>query len=200
MIIPGDEHAAVFHAGAARASQALSVWLGRPASVVVNRLTAVSLAEATTLLGDDDSPVAVCAMQVSGGVSGVLLLACDDAAGLTLADLVLERDPGTAAGWGDLERSAVVETANIVGCGYLNAIAAGLGQGGSAGILPSPPWFVRDFPAAVMEAAVLGQVPAADAVVLAATEFRIAGMPVKCGLVFVPDAAGLGVVVSGSGG
>jgi hypothetical protein len=72
-------------------------------------------------------------------------IAADDDAGLSLADTLLERPAGTSTSWGDLERSAVIETANIVGCAYLNAICAALGPAGAAGILPSQPIFLRDF-------------------------------------------------------
>jgi chemotaxis protein CheC len=194
-----DRTAALFHAGAAQASRALAAWLDRPASVVVDRLAVLPLEEAVTLLGDDGEPICGCAMQVSGGASGVLVLAASDPAGLMLADVLLGRQVGTSAAWGDLERSAMIETANIVGCGYLNAIAAGIPGGADAGVLPTPPWFVRDFPAAVMEAVLVANAAASDTVLLAATEFRIDGVPIRCGLVFVPDAAGLGLLGTATG-
>jgi hypothetical protein len=42
-----------------------------------------------------------------------------------------------------------------------------------------------------MEAILMEQPFPADTVLLARTEFRIAGTPVECGLVFLPDATGL---------
>lgn len=182
--------AALFRAGAARASETLAAWLGRPATVVLDGLVPLPMEEAVAVLGAADEPICGCAMAVAGDLSGVLLLAAGDDAGLALADLLLERPAGSSTAWGDLERSAVVETANIVGCGYLNAIAAGLRPAGNAGILPSPPWFVRDYPSAVMQAALAGQA-AAETVLLATSRFHIDGVPVRCGLVFVPDDAGL---------
>lgn len=196
---PDDRLAALFHSGAAQASQALAAWLDRPASIVLDRLATLPLAAAAAVLGSDDAAISGCAMEVVGGMSGVLLLAASDAAGLRLADVLLARPTGTSVDWGDLERSAVIETANIVGCGYLNAIAAGIPGGDAAGILPSPPWFLRDYPAAVMDAALAAQASACDTVLVATTEFRIDGEPIRCGLVFLPDAAGLAALAAAAG-
>jgi chemotaxis protein CheC len=186
-----DQFVSAFHRGAEDASAALSKWLGRPATLWVERLDALPIAEAVAVLGSGEEPICGSAMRIDGVVRGLLLLATADAAGLALADTLLERAVGTSVAWGDLERSAVVETANIVGCAYLNAICAALEPGGSEGILPSPPLFLRDFPASVMEAVLLEQPSPAETVLLARTEFRIDGTPVACGLVFLPDATGL---------
>ena len=186
-----DRLVAAFRRGAEDASAALSKWLGRPATLCVDRLDALPISAAAAVLGSGVEPICGCAMRIDGVVGGLLLLAAADAAGLSLADTLLERPVGTSIGWGDLERSAVVETANIVGCAYLNAICAALDPSETAGILPSPPLFLRDYPATVMEAALMEQPAPADTVLLARTEFRIDGTPVGCGLVFLPDAAGL---------
>ena len=65
--------------------------------------------------------------------------------------------------WGELEQSAANETANIVGCAYLNSLAAQLPR--SAGsrptptrpILPSPPSFRHEFAGSLLEFALMDQ-------------------------------------------
>ena len=190
-----DTLAAIFHHGADDASHALAKWLGRPAALSVERLDALPIAEAAAVMGSSDTLICGCAMRIDGAIGGLLLLAADDDAGLSLADTLLERPAGTSTSWGDLERSAVIETANIVGCAYLNAICAALGAAGAAGILPSPPVFLRDFPEAVMEGVLMEQPVLSEIVLLARTEFRIDGTPINCGLVFLPDAAGLAALM-----
>ena len=193
---PGNGRlAALFHRGADDASLALAKWLGRPAAISVRRLDTLAIAEAAAVMGSSDALICGCAMRIDGAIGGLLLLAADDDAGLSLADTLLERPAGTSTEWGDLERSAVIETANIVGCAYLNAVCASLGPAGAAGILPSPPVFLRDFPAAVMEAVLMEQPVLSEIVLLARTEFRIDGTPVGCGLVFLPDAAGVAALL-----
>ena len=190
---------ALFHHGAADASSALAKWLGRPATLSVERLETLPIEEAAAVMGSSETLICGCAMRIDGAIGGLLLLAADDATGLSLADTLLERPTGTSTSWGDLERSAVIETANIVGCAYLNAICAALGPAGADGILPSPPVFLRDFPEAVMEGVLMEQPVLSDIVLLARTEFHIDGTPVACGLVFLPDAAGVAALLPPSG-
>jgi chemotaxis protein CheC len=190
----GRSHAIVenaFHRGARDGSAALAKWLGRPVTLTVDRLDTLPIDSAAAVLGSGDEPVCSCAMGISGAVGGLLLLAAEDGAALSLADTLLEHPVGTATEWGELERSALIETANIVGCAYLNALCASLAPENAVGILPSPPVFLRDFPAAVMEAALMQQPLLGDTVLLANSEFRIAGTLFRCSLIFVPDAGGL---------
>lgn len=179
----------LFHRAADEASAALSKWLGRPTTIAIREVRAVPLEQAVGVLGAADAPLVACAMRISGAIEGVLVLGCDDVSGLALADLLLGRDPGGSREWGEIETSAVVETANIIGCAYLNAMADGdRDDDGRATLLPSPPWFVRDYAAAVMEAIVMPQAMVADQVFLTHTDFLIEGCPITCSLLFVPEA------------
>lgn len=174
------------------ASRALSRWLGRPTRISVRRLEALPLERAVGVLGEGEGPLVACAMRISGAVDGILVLACDDPSGLALADMLLGRAAGTSTEWGELETSAAVETANIIGCAYLNAMTLSEGpQGttpGDAEVLPTPPWFVRDFAAAVMEGVMLSQASDAATIFLTHTDFVIEDSPVTCSLLFVPGA------------
>ena len=99
--------AAIFHHGAADASTALAKWLGRPAALSVDRLDLLPIEEAAAVMGSSETLICGCAMRIDGAIGGLLLLAADDDAGLSLADTLLERPTGTSTSWGDLERSAV---------------------------------------------------------------------------------------------
>ena len=180
----------IFRHGSDDASSALSRWLGRPARISVEEVEQVPLHEATGVLGDGDHPVCCCAMSLEGRLTGELILAFDDASGLALADLLLERDVGTAKQWGEIEQSAALETANIIGCAYLNALARCFPDpaADSRDLLPSPPRFIRDFAASLMQSALMNQAMASDLVFLTRTEFHIEATPVDCDLLFVPDA------------
>ena len=114
-------------------------------------------------------------MRISGAIDGILVLACDDPSGLALADMLLGRAAGTSTEWGELETSAAVETANIIGCAYLNAMTLSEDPPGTAPgnaeVLPTPPWFVRDFAAAVMEGVMLSQASDGATIFLTHTDF-----------------------------
>ena len=180
----------LFRHGSDDASLALSRWLSRPSQVSIEQVEQVPLSEATDVLGHADDAVCFCAMTLSGLVTGELILSFDDASGLALADLLLGNRIGTATRWGEIEQSAALETANIIGCAYLNTLARCFPEkdAQSPELVPSPPKFSRDFPEALMEFALMNQAMASDTVFLTRTEFRIEGAPVNCNLLFVPDA------------
>jgi chemotaxis protein CheC len=198
----GSRLAALFRRGAGEAAAALSRWLGRPATIEVREVDLLPLDAAGGVLGGDDAPLCCAVMEVQGALSGILVLAALDAAGLALADLLLARPAGTGTAWGEIERSALAETANIVGCAYLGAIAdalpSGRGDRDTETIVPSPPAFLRDYAASLMEALLVDQAVRCDAVFLTRTEFAIDGTPVHCSLVFVPDSESRARIVEGA--
>lgn len=180
----------LFRHGSDDASAALSRWLNRPARISIESVEQLPLSEATNELGDPERPVCCCAMRLQGPLAGQLLLIADDSSGLALADLLLGQPIGTATEWGELERSASLETANIIGCAYLNALARCLPAAGADApeLLPSPPQFARDFAESVLQFALMDQAMTSDMVFLTRTAFEIEGAPVNCNLLFVPSA------------
>jgi chemotaxis protein CheC len=175
----------LFGHGSEDASAALSRWLGRPARVLISQIKEVPLADAAEVLGDPELPVCFCAMSLRGALTGELILAMNDVSGQALADLLLGREMGASNSWGEVEISAALETANIIGCAYLNALTHVLPEGSE--LLPSPPRFARDFAESLMEFAVMSQASVSDTVILTRTEFQIAESPVDCHLLLVPD-------------
>lgn len=178
-----------FRDGAREASIAWSRWVGRHTEIAVARVDQLAMAEATELLGAAEEPLAACVMTITGRLSGALILAFDDASGWALADLLLDQPPGTASQWGEVERSAALETANIVGCAYLNALSR-LFQRSSqpAELLPSPPKFTRDFAATLLQFALLDQAMVSDVIFLTETTFHVEETPANWNLLFVPSA------------
>lgn len=176
----------LFGTGAEQATLALSRWLDRPARITVERVEQLPLNQATDVLGDSESPIAACVMQLQGELHGQLILAFDDASGLGLTDLLLGHPLGTAKTWGEIEHSAAQETANIVGCAYLNALSR-LAAGQGRELLPAPPHFVRDYPQALLQFALMNQATHGDVVFLTETRFHIDGSPVNWNLLLIPD-------------
>ena len=148
----------IFDRGAESASQALSKWLAEEVHLAVSEVELVELDQAAKLLGPADSLVAACSMGLTGRLTGLILLVFEDRSGFALVDLLLHQPIGTTTTWGELEQSAAKETTNIVGCAYVNALAAhlpGIGvpdveptnetkvAGGE--LVPTPPTFVQEF-------------------------------------------------------
>jgi chemotaxis protein CheC len=185
----------VFRHGEDEASAALSKWLARPARISVEQVEQVPLAEATSVLGSPESPICACAMAMHGRITGQLILVFDDASGLALADFLLGNPVGKSSAWGEMEQSAALETTNIVGSAYLNALMRFFrASSGPSELLPGPPRFARDFAESLMQFALMSQAMASDVVFLTRTEFRIEGVPVNWNLLFVPDSESLAIL------
>lgn len=112
---------AALHRGTDDASQALAKWLGKPVRISVDAVEQLPLRDATGVLGVEAEPITFCSAEMTGCLTGELILAFDDASGLALADLLLDQPPGTADQWNEMETSAALETANILCCAYLNS-------------------------------------------------------------------------------
>ncbi len=179
-----------FHRGAEQASKALADWLGKPSLVEHDSLEQLPLEQATTVLGVQDEPICFCSAELTGRLTGELILAFDDSSGLSLADILLGQSPGTATEWSELVTSAALETTNILCCAYLNALIREFppAEEGPSELLPSPPRFSRDFAESLVEFALMGQAIAGNQVFLARTRFEMDGTPVNWTLLLVPDA------------
>ncbi len=83
------------------------------------------------------------------------------------------------ASWGELEQSAAQETTNIVGCAYLNALAAHLpgkisrDSPASEELVPTPPTFLHEFAGSLLEFALMEQALELDQVLLIHTSVRV---------------------------
>ena len=196
-----DNLTVLFHAGAADASTALSRWLVRDASVQIDSIEQLSMAEATSLLGASDVPWCACVMGVEGFLTGKMLFCFDDASGLQLCRYLIDEsldaiddvrdgddDPMQ---WSELGTSAALETANIVGSAYVSSLAESMSSGP---LVPTPPIFVREYAASLIEFAIMDQMAISDQVLFTRTQFYIDGTPILWSLLLIPDATSLEVL------
>jgi chemotaxis protein CheC len=187
----------IFDRGAEGASLALSKWLGEEVHLAVSEVDLVELDRASELLGPADALVAACAMGLTGGLTGSILLVFEDRAGMALVDLLLHQPVGTTSAWGDLEQSAAKETANIVGCAYVNALAThlpGIDAGRDAGeLIPTPPVFLHEFAGSLLQFVLMEQALELDQVLLIRSEFARGreGLNLAWTLLFIPSRAAL---------
>jgi chemotaxis protein CheC len=186
----------IFDRGAEGASLALSKWLSQDVRLVVSEVELAELDQVGELLGPADSLVAACVMGLAGRLTGSILLVFEDRAGLALVDLLMHQAIGTTTGWGEFEQSAAKETTNIVGCAYVNALAAHL-PGADSGtdadeLIPTPPTFLHEFAGSLLEFALMEQAAELDQVLLVRSEFTGQhGLNLNWTLLFVPSRAAL---------
>lgn len=180
----------LFHEGASNAAEAFSKWTGKHCAIRVEHVEQLLLQEATGALGATGAPICLCAMGITGRLTGQLIFGFDDASGLGLADLLLGLPVGTSSEWGEMETSAALETTNVLGCGFLNSLTDFIPSvpGAPSEIIPSPPTFLRDFPESLVEFALMEQAMISNQVLLARTLFHVDNSPVDWNLLYVPDA------------
>jgi chemotaxis protein CheC len=197
---------AIFSRGARDASEALSRWLSRPVRVSVSNVEQLDLSQASEVLGPSDALVAACPMELSGALTGQLILVFEDRSGLATVDLLLRQPIGTTTAWGELEQSAAKETANIVGCSYLNSLAAHLptviteSGATTASLLPGPPGFRHEFAASLLEFALMDQATQSDRLLVINSTFLSDDAQLDWSLLFVPSGESLEVLAAALGG
>ena len=89
---------------------------------------------------------------------------------------------GTEPEWNDLEKSALTETGNILGCAYVNALSRLIG----VDLTPSAPYFIQDYGASVLQQAVMTQALTSDMLLLCEIGFRREGENLDWRVVFIP--------------
>jgi chemotaxis protein CheC len=114
------------------------------------------------------------------GVRMILIFDNDDAR--QLAASLLGRRAGSTPQWSPMEQSALVETGNILGCAYMNALVRLI----DAELVPSPPYFLQDYAASVLQQALLAPAMVDDRVLICQTGFRRGGQQLDWRVVFIP--------------
>jgi chemotaxis protein CheC len=177
----------------------LSRWLSRPVHLDVSVVEQVSLEEASEVLGPGETLLAACEMEMHGTLDGNLLFVFEERSGLALADMLLGQAPGTTTAWGELEQSAAMETANLVGCAYLNSLAAHLPiiDAKPASLVPGPPSFRVEFAASLLEFVLMEQAITGDRLLLVKNRFTAERAALDWSLLFVPGASAFGGLLAG---
>ncbi len=145
----------------------LSKWLGHPIDaedVVATKLS----------LSVPDEVMCCCSMSVDASIgspkltdsstlemrsAGLLLLAwrTEEAAWLVDQSLDTTGTSMDASTWSELQRSAISETSNVVGCEFLNAIAEGIRDisGTEVSLMPNPPYIEQRCAGSWMDGAII---------------------------------------------
>ncbi|MCA9268132.1 MAG: chemotaxis protein CheC, partial [Planctomycetales bacterium] len=112
-----------------------------------------------------------------------LILTFEEESGRQLAAALTGREFDPSAPWSDLEKSAVMETGNILGSAYLNELTRLTDRE----LRPSAPYFCQDFAASVLEQALMTQAMTTDRVLVCRTRFEFNQQRVQWSVFFVPS-------------
>jgi chemotaxis protein CheC len=164
------------------ASAVMCRWTNGLITVTLDRVREIALEEVGAELGIGDELLTMVVLTIRGEVGGNMIILFDEAGGRQLAASLLGRGPGTEAEWSELEKSALVETGNILGCAYVNALVRLIGTG----LMPSAPYFIQDYGASVLQQALTTQALTSDRLLVCQIGFRRKDRQLDWRVVFVP--------------
>jgi len=164
------------------ASAAMCRWTNGLITVTLDQVREIALEDVAAELQIGDDLLTMVVLTLSGDVGGNLILLFDEVNGRQLAASLLGREAETQPEWSDLEKSALTETGNILGCAYVNAITRLIGMD----LMPSAPYFIQDYGASVLQQAVMTQAMTSDRLLLCQIGFRRKAQELDWRVVFVP--------------
>ncbi len=175
----------LFGAATHEASAAMSRWTNGLMTLSLDEVLEIPLENVCQELDWGQELVTMVVLSLAGEVGGEMILTFDEVNGRRLAAAILGREPSTSREWTALEKSALTETGNILGCAYLNALTRLI----DVELVPSPPHFVQDYGASVLQQALVAQATTCDLALICRTTFRRADEDLNWNVFFLPTLA-----------
>jgi len=167
------------------ASSAMCRWTGSLITLTLDEVRRIPLSEVCANLNINDEILTMVVLSLEGNFGGEMILTFDDENGRQLAAALLGREVSDGSEWTMLEKSALTETGNILGCSYMNALTKLIGHE----LVPSPPYFIQDYGASVLQQALIVQAIDCDEVIVCQTGFYRDGEELNWRVIFVPTDA-----------
>lgn len=135
------------------ASRIFSKWLKSGVQITMDNVEFIPFEEISMRSGNSGEASIGLYMKIISGIKGSMLFLFDEKSAFKLVDLLIRKPIGTTTELGELEQSALKETANIVGSAYLNSIRNAM----EIETHPSPPVLVHDLTESIMESILMEQ-------------------------------------------
>lgn len=192
MIATASEHTTeldvlrqLFGAATHDASAAMCRWTNGCITLSLDEIREIPLESACAeLLGGEDMLTMV-VLSLEGEIGGQMILTFDEVNGRQLVASLLGQTVQEGTPWSELEQSALAETGNILACAYVNALTRLL----QTELIPSPPYFIQDYGASVLQQALMAQAMTTDTILACRTCFRRQGEDLNWHVLFVPTEA-----------
>ena len=165
------------------ASAVMCRWTGTQIHLNLEEVYEVPLENVCTELKIGDDLLTMVVVGVTGEMGAELILMFSEDSSRKLAACLLHREPNSSPEWEELAKSALTETGNILACAYLNAVAHLIDND----LLPSPPIFLRDYGASVLQQALMVQAMEWDRVLVCRTLFQQDGEQLDWQVLFIPN-------------
>jgi len=167
------------------ASAAMCRWTDGLITLTLDEVREIPLEDVCTELNLDDDLLTMVVLSLAEEVGGEMVLTFDEKNGRQLAASLLRRPVTEDSDWSDLEKSALTETGNILGCAYMNALTRLTNHE----LVPSAPYFIQDYGASVLQQALMAQALTCDKVLICRTGFHREGEELNWRVLFVPTEA-----------
>lgn len=166
------------------ASAVMCQWTNSLITLTLDEVCEIPMEDVCRKLNFGDELLTMVVLTLDGEIGGVMILTFDDDSGRRLVASLLGEKPNTSPEWTEMDKSALTETGNILGCAYMNAMTRLI----NCELIPSPPYFIQDYGASVMQQALLTQHVNADNVLICRTVFCHEGEELSWRMLFVPTA------------
>jgi chemotaxis protein CheC len=167
------------------ASAAMCRWTNGLITLSLDEVREIPLESACAELRIGDELLTMVVLSLEGEIGGEMVLTFDEQNARKLAASLLGREVQVEAPWSALEQSALCETGNILGCAYMNALTRLIG----ADLVPSPPYFIQDYGASVLQQALMTQAATSNQALVCRTAFHREGKELNWSVFFVPTQA-----------
>ncbi len=167
------------------ASAAMCRWTDGLITLTLDEVREIPLEDVCSELDINDELRTMVVLRLRGDIGGEMILTFDEKNGRQLAASLLGQPTSEDSRWNDLEKSALTETGNILGCAYINAITRLIDQE----LIPSAPYFIQDYGASVLQQALIAQAITCDEVLVCRTGFHREGEELNWRVLFVPTEA-----------
>ncbi len=164
------------------ASAAMCRWTRGLITLSLDEVCEIPLEEVCSALNVGDELMTMVVLSLMGEIGGEMIVAFDEINGRRLAAALLDRPVSDSPEWSELEKSALTETGNILGCAYMNTLTRLIDRP----LVPSAPYFVQDYGASVLQQALMAQAATGDRVLVCRTGFHREGEDLNWRVLFVP--------------
>lgn len=172
----------LFTAATHDASAAMCRWTSGLITLSLDEIREIPLEDVCSEVDVGDDLLTMVVLSLEGEIGGAMILIFDNHNGRQLAAALLGQETSSAPEWTALERSALTETGNILGCAYMNALTRLI----NIELVPSAPYFLQDFGASVLQQALMTQAATSDRALICRTGFHREGEELNWRVLFFP--------------
>lgn len=169
-------------AAAKESCLALGKWTKSTISMTLEKTQLVPLQKIVESSGGPESISVALYLNIDKGISGALLFLLSEESAYHFVDLLIRKPIGTTQNLEGISRSALLETANIIACVYLNTFGKMIGTD----VVPGVPHLMHDLTQSIMDSVLSEQALVQQETLYNEIRFESDGKSIDFALYFLP--------------